>query len=155
MTGKLSIRKATNSDLGNLLSLYRELNPDDIPAYEEDAGDLLKRVDDISGSCVLVGYLEAQIVTSCTLLVLPNLTRKGRPYGLVENVITASQFRRLGFGKEVILEAVQIAWVHDCYKLMLLTGSSDPGTISFYEQCGFSQSKLGFQIRNSAVQPLT
>jgi hypothetical protein len=30
---------------------------------------------------------------------------------------------------------------------MLMTGRSDPGVLAFYENCGFSQSKTGFQMR--------
>jgi hypothetical protein len=30
---------------------------------------------------------------------------------------------------------------------MLLTGSEDPTTLRFYENCGFTQDKTGYQIR--------
>jgi hypothetical protein len=33
---------------------------------------------------------------------------------------------------------------------MLLTGSKNPATLSFYEGAGFEQSKTGFQIRQAA-----
>jgi hypothetical protein len=32
---------------------------------------------------------------------------------------------------------------------MLLTGSTDPATLRFYENCGFLQNKTGFQIRRT------
>jgi hypothetical protein len=30
---------------------------------------------------------------------------------------------------------------------MLLTGSKNPATLRFYENCGFAQDKTGYQIR--------
>jgi GNAT superfamily N-acetyltransferase len=69
-------------------------------------------------------------------------------YGLIENVVTSAGFRGNGFATAILHEAAERAWKHDCYKVMLLTGSKDPATLRFYEQAGFEQSKTGFQMRN-------
>ena len=53
------------------------------------------------GSEIFVGVLDDAVVTSCTLVVIPNLTRGGQPYALIENVITDSAFRGSGFGKKI------------------------------------------------------
>jgi GNAT superfamily N-acetyltransferase len=147
MVDKLTIRPATESDLGSLQGLYRHLNPGDSVLDIEEARRILDRLSHYAGSVVLLGMCDGTIATTCTLVVVPNLTRGGAPYSLVENVITDPRFRERGFGKAILTEALSLAWEQGCYKVMLLTGSKDPATLRFYGDVGFEQSKTGFQIR--------
>jgi len=55
-------------------------------------------------------------------------------------------------GIALLERAVSIAWEHDCYKAMLLTGSTEPATLAFYRGAGFEQNKTGFQIRRLPVR---
>jgi len=142
-----SIREALPSDLDGLLVLYAQLNPSDPPLTDEVAtpifADMLAR----TGMSVLVVVSGEQLVGSVTLVVLPNLTRGGAPYALVENVVTHDQYRRQGIGKTLLAEAARRAEEMGCYKLMLMTSRSEPHVRGFYMDCGFSQNKIGFQIR--------
>ena len=52
----------------------------------------------------------------------------------------------------VLKHAIATAWKHDCYKVMLLTGSKNPATLKFYSDVGFEQNKTGFQIRHLPVR---
>ncbi|MCB1527088.1 MAG: GNAT family N-acetyltransferase [Hyphomicrobiaceae bacterium] len=143
----LHIRLAKPTDIEALLALYKKLNPGDELLSVADAVEQLEHLAKFTGSGVLVGIVGDEIVTSCTLIVIPNLTRGGRPYGLIENVVTHSAWRRRGFGKRILRRAVETAWESDCYKVMLMTGSKTPATLAFYEAAGFSQNKTGFQVR--------
>jgi GNAT superfamily N-acetyltransferase len=143
----LIIRPATESDLGLLQHLYRHLNPGDPALDVEEARVILDRLSRYTGSAVLLGICDETIATTCTLVVIPNLTRGGAPYALVENVITDPRYRKRGFGKAILTEALSVAWRHGCYKVMLLTGSKTPATLRFYSDVGFEQSKTGFQVR--------
>jgi GNAT superfamily N-acetyltransferase len=92
-----------------------------------------------------VGELEGALVASCTLTIIPNLTRGARPYGLIENVITHVDYRRRGFGTKLLQHALGVAWDHACYKVMLLTGRKDEGVFRFYKEAGFQRGlKTGF-----------
>jgi ribosomal protein S18 acetylase RimI-like enzyme len=86
------------------------------------------------------------------LIVIRNLTGGGRPYGLIENVVTHAAYRGRGFGKQILYAAVAAAWRADCYKVMLMTGSKEPSTLAFYTAVGFEQSKAGFQVRRLPSQ---
>jgi GNAT superfamily N-acetyltransferase len=91
------------------------------------------------------GYSDGELVSSCTLTVIPNLTRGCRPYGVLENVVTHSAHRGKGYGNAVLREALASGWSAGCYKGMLLTGRKDRATIQFYESAGFDgQEKLAF-----------
>jgi GNAT superfamily N-acetyltransferase len=140
------LRALRPDELASLLSLYRHLHPSDpelpINAKTED---LWQRI------CAdpLLHYfgaeLEGALVSTCTLAVIPNLTRSGTPYGLVENVVTHPEFRRRGIATSLLRYTLQFAWARDCYKVMLLTGRKDPATLRFYEQAGFQAGvKTGF-----------
>jgi GNAT superfamily N-acetyltransferase len=147
---ELTIRTAEAEDLDALAELYTHLNPtDDRPEpriLEERWSTMLAQ----PGFSCIVGLCGGQLVSSCCLAVIPNLTRGGRPYALIENVVTHRDFRRRGFAKAILKEALNRAWRTECYKVMLLSGSKRPETHRFYESCGFrSHEKTGFVARPS------
>jgi N-acetylglutamate synthase-like GNAT family acetyltransferase len=147
MEDNLQIRSATKDDLPSLLKLYRHLISDDPILNEADASKILDQLHRYEGSSILIGLSDGEIVSSCTLIIIPNLTRGGTPYALIENVVTHSKHRKRGIGRAILEAATNSAWQHGCYKVMLLTGLNDPGTFQFYEKAGFTQTKTGFQIR--------
>ena len=149
----LVIRPANRTDLPRLLDLYVHLNPDDSRCSLEDAVAALDHLIRYDGSVVLVGAIGEVLVATCTLIVIPNFTRGGKPYALIENVVTHADHRRAGIGRTVLSAAVERAWEAECYKVMLMTGSKKPSTLAFYEAAGFEQSKTGFQVRRVAVRP--
>lgn len=153
MAENCEIRPAGADDLPSLLALYRQFIPDDPDVPTADAARHLERIAAYPGSAVLIAVTDGVVVATCTLIVIPNLTRGGAPYGLVENVVTDAGHRRRGHGRAVIGHAVERAWEAGCYKVMLMTGSSDPGTLAFYGDIGFEQSKTGFQMRRLARRP--
>jgi GNAT superfamily N-acetyltransferase len=147
MSLELSIRTASQNDLPSLLELYKQLHPNDETISPTVASEILTRFLRYSGSTIFLGLRNDSVVTTCSLIVVPNLTRSGAPYALIENVVTDAHHRKRGYGKMILKTAICAAWHHDCYKVMLLTGSKDPATLRFYEDVGFEQSKTGFQAR--------
>lgn len=143
----MKIRFADRQDIPRLLKLYRHLDPDDKETTVEDAVTNWEQLQRYPGSNILVGYVDADLVATCTLVVIPNLTRGGAPYALIENVVTDESHRNRGYGKAILKHATEAAWQAGCYKVMLLTGSKRPATLKFYQAAGFEQNKTGFQIR--------
>jgi GNAT superfamily N-acetyltransferase len=142
----MSIRYIKKSEMDDLLTLYTHLHRKDTPLPEKSR--LLSIWEEITTNSLLHYFVveyENKIVSSCTLSIIPNLTRSGRPYGLIENVVTHTDYRRKGFGSEVLRGALKVAWEKNCYKVMLLTGSKDPAIHQFYANAGFQQGvKTGF-----------
>ncbi|KYF61103.1 hypothetical protein BE11_16490 [Sorangium cellulosum] len=148
------LRAARSEDLGGILELYRDLHPEDesFPP-EPEISALWARMLEQPGLRVLVLERDAVLVASCSLVVVPNLTRGGRPYALIENVVTRRAHRRRGFGARVVRHALAEAWEAGCYKVMLLTGSRRPEVHRFYEACGFrADDKTGFVARPGAAR---
>lgn len=141
------IRKVEKEDLDAVMELYQHLNKNG--QVKPDLGEIEKVWDEILTNDkyfnLFVNVYEDRVVASAILTLVPNLSRGCRPYGLVENVVTHSDFRGKGFGSEVLQYCLEYAWENDCYKVMLLTGSKRLETIGFYEKNGFqSDLKTGF-----------
>ena len=78
------------------------------------------------------------MVATTYLNLIPNLTRGGAPYGVIENVVVDADRRGSGLGKQIMAATLQAAWAAGCYKVMLQTGSRRESTHAFYRSCGFS-----------------
>ncbi|MFJ6325846.1 MULTISPECIES: GNAT family N-acetyltransferase [unclassified Rhizobium] len=141
------IRPVASADLSTLLTLYRHLNVDDLPLELSVAESRFADILTHPGMTIFAAFDGEKAVSSVTLAVIPNLTRGGAPYALIENVVTHGDYRQRGLAGTVIRKAIATAWERNCYKVMLLTGSKEPATLRFYANCGFTQDKTGFQIR--------
>ncbi len=144
----MDIRFAVKDDLYQLLGLYKELNPEDQPV----SLSLVEKIWIKSLSSDYIKYVVAvvddNIVASCNVAIILNLTRSCRPYGIIENVITNEKYRRKGIGCAVIDYAVKYAKQSNCYKVILLSSSKRTEAHKFYESIGFNgSSKKGFEIR--------
>jgi GNAT superfamily N-acetyltransferase len=144
----LNIRPATEADLGPLLGLYRHLSPEDIQLGGDVADAIWAAMLRASGVLPLVGEVDEQLVTTCILVVVPNLTRGGRSFAIIENVVTHPSYRRRGFGTAILREAIDRAWSMNCYKVVLTTGSKRESTLCFYEKVGFKRgTRTAFEMR--------
>lgn len=142
------IRSATRDDLPGVLDLYRHLHPDDPHPDSMRAEAAWSALLDSGLTVVVVAAIDGLLVSSCTLAVIPNLTRGARSYGVIENVVTHPGHRRIGLGRSVLASALKAAWNANCYKVMLATGSPKPETLQFYESAGFERGgKTFFQAR--------
>jgi GNAT superfamily N-acetyltransferase len=143
----LKVRPIEREELYELLDLYEHLHESgNLPLPRDRQLDALWE-SILSNPLLhyLVGEIDGRPVSSCTLTIVPNLTRGARPYGLIENVVTHRDYRMRGFATQVLQHALQVAWDHHCYKVMLLTGSKKESTLRFYEGASFKRGiKTGF-----------
>ena len=144
-----TIRAAARGDLQHLTILYAELNARDEVLQQYPAAQIYEQFLAHPGLTIFVAIRNEHAIATATLVVVPNFTRGGRPYAIVENVVTLKDFRGQGLGRSVVKHAIAAAWDANCYKVMLLTGRTDPAVHRFYEGCGFVQNKTGFQIRHT------
>ena len=144
-------RNATIDDYSAVLNLYRGFSKIARSVDWPEPGGLeqYRAVLDHPGTSIIIAQRGDEIVAMATLHVLPNMTRGGQPYALIENVITAENHRRKGFGRRVMEETIETAWKAGVYKIMLLIDRNrlHGGVQGFYEKLGFStDEKIGMAL---------
>jgi GNAT superfamily N-acetyltransferase len=134
----METRELKATELDELLGLYSHLHHIDDPLPERNTvQDVWQEIQDNSHFKYFGVFVSLKLVSSCTLSVIPNLTRGCRPYGVIENVVTHSDYRCRGYATNVLRYALSHAWRKGCYKVMLLTGRKTEGVYRFYESVGF------------------
>jgi len=132
------VRTAKPEDLLPLLALYRQLNPDDPPVKPTLAQAAFHEILASPHFELFVAELAGDVVGTCYLNTVPNLSRGLSPYAVLENVVVDQRLRGRGIGQAVVGHALDRAWQRGCYKVMLMTGSRRESTHAFYRRCGFS-----------------
>lgn len=141
----MELREARKDDLSALLALYTQFKNTPLPPVDERINSMWDDILNDKNHHVIVGTAGGQIVSSCVLIIVPNLTHGQRPYALIENVITDAAHRKNGYASAVLDFAKDLAKKASCYKLMLMTGSKLESTLHFYERAGFNRfDKTGF-----------
>ncbi|MBI3506049.1 MAG: GNAT family N-acetyltransferase [Proteobacteria bacterium] len=145
---EVTIRAAVLQDLPEVLKLYRYLHPHDPELDAATAERVWSTLLASGGMTVIVAQAAELLVSSCTLAIVPNMSRGCRSYGVIENVVTHADYRRQGLGRRVLAHALDVAWLADCYKILLATGSKRESTLRFYEEAGFERGgKTYFEVR--------
>ena len=147
---KIKIREIIQDDLEDLLKLYEQLGPNPFVQVDEHILDVWKDILQNKDYHIVVAEDEenSKIVSSCTCVIIPNLTHNQRPYAVVENVVTDQNFRGKGYATSCLDFAKEIAIKNNCYKLMLMTGSKKETTLNFYRNAGYTdKTKTAFDQR--------
>lgn len=126
-------RKLIAADYADALLLYEELIGEVGVASQTQFIEVLNH----KGTSIWGADQSGKIVSIATLHLLPNMTYDGRPYALIENVVTLKTKQKQGFGRGVMTAIINAAWDADAYKIMLLSGKNT-GAKGFYEALGFS-----------------
>ncbi len=145
----MSIRRATEADLPRLIELMAQLRPDEPEAEDpsriEDYARVLARMT-AQGQRVLVAEDNGWIAGALVLAIVENISRRGTPYAIIENVVVDEPARGLGHGEALIEQAVEEARQAGCYKVSLTSNKRRGEAHRFYERLGFVQTHEAFRI---------
>lgn len=140
-----TIREAGEHDLETVLALYEHLHDADEPAGEDEIRAAWRAIMEDGRTHLFILESGGVPVSTCMQSIVPNLTRRARPFGIIENVVTRRQDRRRGYATALLRHALGYGWERNCYKVMLLTGRKDEAVFTFYERAGFVRGvKEGF-----------
>jgi GNAT superfamily N-acetyltransferase len=143
-------RKATKDDLCGILALYKYLLPEEDFSDAEPYLPCWNEILQHNGLTYFVALDGCEIVATCNIIIVPNMTHGRRPYAFIENVVTHPDMRRKGYGRKVVQRAIDHAKSQNCYKILLLSSINRKNAHDFYTNIGFDgDSKRGFQIRIS------
>ena len=145
---KIKIREIIQDDLEDLLKLYEQLGPNPFVQVDEHILDVWNNILQNKDYHIIVADVDGAVVSTCTCIIIPNLTHNQRPYAVVENVVTDQNFRGKGYATSCLYFAKEIAIKNNCYKLMLMTGSKKEETLNFYRNAGYTdKTKTAFDQR--------
>lgn len=134
------VREIQYNEQKELLELYLSLHEDSIPEQSETLKSTWNEILNDKNHHLLVNIIDGKIVSSCVCVIIPNLTRGIRPYAFIENVVTHEKYRGQGYATECLNYAKKLAQENNCYKMMLLTGSKEEKTLSFYRNAGYNST---------------
>ena len=145
----MSVRRAAEADLPRLIELMAQLRPDEPEAEDasrtEDYARVLARMT-AQGQQVLVAEEDGRIAGALVLAIVENITRKGTPYAIIENVVVDEAARGRRHGEVLIEHAIAEARRAGCYKVSLTSNKRRSDAHRFYERLGFVQTHEAFRI---------
>jgi len=144
-------RALIGSDYEDAKALYEELTGKESVASKTQFEAVICH----SGTQIIGCEVGGAVASMATLHLLPNMTYGGRPYGLVENVVTLEAAQGHGFGRAVMEAVIASAWAANAYKIMLLTGKA-ASAHGFYKKLGFSdEHKHGMMLRRVPLRQIS
>jgi GNAT superfamily N-acetyltransferase len=144
----LTLRAARREDLPALLRLYRELRPNDAVIGDGEVRSLWMRILADPRSYVFVAEVDGEPVSTCMLAMTESLAHGGKPFAVMEHVVTATSHRGRGIGRALLAHALDFAWSRNCYKVMLLSGAQRAEAHHVYLALGFDgDAERGFVVK--------
>jgi GNAT superfamily N-acetyltransferase len=146
---QIEVRAAEPEDLVALLALYAELTdgtPSAAPGDPETSRTVLKHVLTQADRHLLVAVLDGRVVGTADLAIVPNITHRGTPWGIIENVVVAGAARRRGAARALFGEIERLASAAGCHKVSLLSGKARAEAHSFYRSVGYEPVCEGFKL---------
>lgn len=135
------VREIERTELNALLALYTHLHEKSIPEWSDHLKHTWETILQDRNHHIVVNIVDGKLVSSCVCVIIPNLTRGIRPYALIENVVTHSDYRGMGHATACLDYAKALAEREHCYKIMLLAGSREDATLRFYEHAGYNSAE--------------
>lgn len=152
MPSKPTIREATEADLPQLVALLAQLAPDD-PEREGMSSPLpyeyhivMRQILETPGQHIFVLEERGKIVGTAALSVVPNISHRGTPYAIVENVVVDQKVRSKGHGELLMRHAIEEARRAGCYKVSLTSSKRRADAHRFYKRLGFERTHDAFRL---------
>lgn len=148
---KSTVRQATEADLPRVVELLSQLGPDN-PDREGLSTPLSYRYHMVfrqtvgAGQRLFVVEDGGRIAGTLGLVIVPNLSHRGTPYAIIENVVVDEKSRSRGLGETLIRAAIAEAKAAGCYKVSLTSNKRRTEAHRFYERLGFKRTQEAFRI---------
>jgi len=147
-----TVREANEADLPRVLELLDQL-PLWADAEREDQRSPVAEVyraafREIEGSArhwLLVVDVGGRIVGTAVLIIIPNLSHRGQPWAVVENVVVEQAERGKRYGELLMQRTLAMAKEAGCYKLTLTSSKARADAHRFYQRLGFRATHEGFR----------
>jgi GNAT superfamily N-acetyltransferase len=142
----VTVREAGEAELPAVLALYAQPDFNGTALDVEPAKEILARFSHYPDYRLYVAEAGDTVVGTFTLLVIDNLTRRGRRSAVIEAVVVAADRQGQGIGRAMLAEALAIARAKGAYKAALSSGFKDGGAHAFYDSLGFERHGVSFRL---------
>ena len=145
------VRQATADDVPAIVALLADdplgqqrervganLDADYAAAYEMIAAD--------PNQCLAVSLVGDAIIGCLQISFIPGLTRRGSLRGQIEGVRIADGWRGRGYGRRLLLWAIDTCRQRSCRLVQLTSDRSRDDAQRLYKSLGFAKSHDGFKL---------
>lgn len=139
-----TVTLATTADINDLAQLLHSLFSQDIeftPDLEKQKAGLQQIIENPTIGEILVLKTDDRTLGMVSLLYSIS-TALGGKVAILEDMIIVEGFRRSGYGKQLLHEAIAFAKQRNCLRITLLTDFDNETAIRFYQRSGFNLSKM-------------
>ena len=146
------IRLAEERDVPRVVELYRELTITDSQVEHSrnpSLTDYLRVFAEIRADPrqkLFVAEYQGEVVGTIVLLVVPNLSHNGTPFGFLENLIVTEKHRRRGLGRMLLDHAVGLARKSGCHMVELCSDVRRKEAHKLYNSMGFEAQAHCFRL---------
>jgi ribosomal protein S18 acetylase RimI-like enzyme len=139
----ITTRKAISSDIPALTALLKELFAveQDFSFDEIRQGRGLRQMIDNQRGCLLVAAVDGRVVGMCSGQLTIS-TAEGGLALLIEDVVVAKQWRRIGIGKCLMNAIAEWARLMKVTRLQLLADRNNEQALNFYKNIGWQSTQL-------------
>ena len=135
---EFNMRMVSRNDLPALQELYLNLHDAEILPITSETMRLWENILNDPDYHILIGEESGRIVSTVTLVIIKNISRRMRPHALIENIITDPHYRNKGYARLLLQKSIEMAREKDCYRIMFISGTQNESTVRFYKNSGFS-----------------
>lgn len=147
----LTYRAATRDDIAYIV---RVLADDPLGALREQYTDPLpesyyaafERIDADPANEIILVECDGLRAGFLQLTIIPYMTYRGRPRGLIEGVRIDKAHQGKGIGRHLFLYAIEKARSRNCHLVQLTSDKKRDRAISFYESLGFEATHEGMKL---------
>ena len=141
----VTIRNAQHQDIDAMVALLRELFTIEADFAVDEKRQRIGLSLLLDGCqkhrCVKVAELRGQVVAMGTAQTLVS-TAEGNQVALVEDMVVAPPYRRMGIGRQLMAAIEQWANQHGLARLQLLSDRTNFSALDFYDRIGWHPTQL-------------
>lgn len=141
------IRPAQRRDLPALFDLYHQAGLDTDPPLSAEEGErLFERLSRYPDYHAYVAVQGHEVIGTYSLLIMDNLSHRGRPSGVIESVAVRPDWQHQGVGRQMMRHACDLCRSRGCYKAALSSNLRRVDAHRFYRSLGFDAHGISFVI---------
>jgi len=149
----VTVREAGEVDLAAILALYAQPDFNGAAMGLDEARAHFARFRLYPDYRLYVAETGGEVTGTFALLVMDNLSRKGRLSAIIEAVVVASGRQGEGIGRAMLRAALDIARQKGCYKAALSSGFGSGRSHAFYDSLGFARHGVSFCLDLPEAKP--